>query len=91
MAKMQNLSIVEEEIFRFLRKLFQLDKKQVKSSFVVLKDKLEKYKDNPLESRSFMYLDIISWLESKIKNVPVQEVMKEKHSEATGRGKQKSA
>ena len=64
---MQNLSIVEEEIFRFLRKSFHLDKRQVKSAFVVLKDKLEKYKDNPLESRSFMYLDIISWLKVRLK------------------------
>jgi len=84
MAKMQNLSVVEEEIFRFLKKSFHLDKKQVKAAFIVLKGKLEKYKDNPLESRSFMYLDIISWLESKIKNVPVQEVMREKYKTATG-------
>ncbi len=84
MAKMQNLSVVEEEIFRFLRKSFHLDKKQVKAAFIALKGKLEKYKDNPLESRSFMYLDIISWLESKIKNVPVQEIMREKYKAATG-------
>lgn len=79
MAKMQNLSVVEEEIFRFLRKSFHLDKKQVRSAFIALKTKLEKYKDNPLESRSFMYLDIISWLESKIKNVPVQDIIREKY------------
>ncbi len=79
MAKMQNLSVVEEEIFRFLRKSFHLDKKQVRSAFVALKNKLEKYRDNPLESRSFMYLDIISWLESKIKNVPVQDIIREKY------------
>ena len=84
MAKMQNLSVVEEEIFRFLRKSFHLDKKQVKAAFIALKGKLEKYKDNPLESRSFMYLDIISWLESKIRNVPVQEIMREKYKMATG-------
>ncbi|HRQ51349.1 MAG TPA: hypothetical protein PLR74_12475, partial [Agriterribacter sp.] len=84
MAKMQNLSVVEEEIFRFLKKSFHLDKKQVKAAFIALKGKLEKYKDNPLESRSFMYLDIISWLESKIRNVPVQEIMREKYKAATG-------
>lgn len=89
MAKMQNLSIVEEEIFRFLKKSFHLDKRQVKNAFIALKGKLEKYRNNPLESRSFMYLDIISWLESKIKNVPVQEVMKEKHMEAVRRNRQK--
>lgn len=90
MAKMQNLSVVEEEIFSFLKKSFRFDKKQIKTAFVALKSKLEKYKDNPLESRSFMYLDIISWLESKIKNVPVQEIMREKYKAETG-GKRKVA
>lgn len=90
MAKMQNLSVVEEEIFRFLKKSFRFDKKQVKTAFVALKNKLEKYKDNPLESRSFMYLDIISWLESKIKNVPVQEIMHDKYKTKTD-GKRKVA
>lgn len=84
MAKMQNLSIVEEEIFRFLRKSFHLDQMQVKAAFIALKGKLEKYKDNPLESRSFMYLDIISWLESKISNVAVQDIMQQKYLQATG-------
>ncbi|MFT3704943.1 MAG: hypothetical protein QM802_21435 [Agriterribacter sp.] len=84
MAKMQNLSVVEEEIFSFLKKSFRLDKKQIKTAFTSLKSKLEKYKDNPLESRSFMYLDIISWLESKIKNVPVQEIMREKYEAKIG-------
>ncbi|MBS1750807.1 MAG: hypothetical protein JST63_12955 [Bacteroidetes bacterium] len=83
MAKMQNLSVVEEEIFRFLRKSFHLDKKQIKASFIHLKGKLEKYKDNPIESRSFMYLDIISWLESKIKNVPVQDIIRAKYKAKT--------
>lgn len=85
MAKMQNLSVVEEEIFRFLRKSFHSDMRQVKAAFISLKNKLEKYKDNPIESRSFMYLDIISWLESKIKNVPVQEVIREKYKSSVRR------
>ena len=82
MAKMQNLSVVEEEIFRFLRKSFHLDKNRLRHHSY-LKGKLEKYKDNPIESRSFMYLDIISWLESKIKNVPVQDIIRAKYKAKT--------
>ncbi|HEY8389301.1 MAG TPA: hypothetical protein VIK74_11895 [Parasegetibacter sp.] len=78
MAKMENLSVVEEEIFRFLRKSFHLNKQQIHTAFVGLKEKLEKYSSNPLESRSYMYLDITSWLESKIRNVPVQDVIRER-------------
>jgi hypothetical protein len=79
MAKMQNLSVVEEEIFQFLRKSFFLKPGKIKGAFVVLRDKLLKYEGNPLESRSFMYLDIISWLESKIEGKPVQDIMRQKY------------
>ncbi|MFP5039475.1 hypothetical protein [Parasediminibacterium sp. JCM 36343] len=74
MAKMNNLSIVEEEVFKFIRKSFSLSPQKLTPAFKSLKDKLERLEANPLESRSFMYLDIIGWLESKIINVPVQEI-----------------
>jgi hypothetical protein len=35
-----------------------------------------------LETRAFSYLDIISWLESKINNVNVQDVIREKYKES---------
>jgi hypothetical protein len=74
MAKMKNLSVVEEEIFSFLRKSFSLAPSKMIPAFQSLKERLERYKGNPLESRSFMYLDITGWLESKIQHVPVEQV-----------------
>jgi len=79
MSKMKNLSVVEKEIFIFLQRTFHLDRKQVREAFQLLRDKLKKYESNPLESRSFMYLDIISWLDSKILGIPVQEVIRERY------------
>jgi hypothetical protein len=72
---MKNLSVVEKEIFVFLRSAFALEKAALKQGFLALFEKLKRVEGNPMESRSFMYLDILSWLESKIKNVPVQEVI----------------
>jgi hypothetical protein len=83
MAKMENLSRVEEEIFRFLRKSFKLTPDQLKPEFGKLVEKLRAYEMNRFETRAFMYLDIISWLESKILYVPVQDVIREKY--LTGR------
>jgi tetratricopeptide (TPR) repeat protein len=77
MSKMQNLSVVENEIFAFLRGSFSMSRKELKAAFEQLYAKLKKIEGNPMESRSFMYLDILSWLESKIRNVPVQEVIAE--------------
>jgi hypothetical protein len=81
MAKMENLSKVEEEIFRFLRKSFKLDPAELKPEFPKLLERLKTYEKNRFETRAFVYLDIISWLESKIRNVPVQKIIREKFLE----------
>ncbi|HEY2348113.1 MAG TPA: hypothetical protein VGH64_03810 [Puia sp.] len=78
MAKMENLSLVEEEIFRFLRKSFQMNAQELKPGFSKLLERLRNYEKNRFETRAFVYLDIISWLESKIRDVPVQKIIREK-------------
>jgi tetratricopeptide (TPR) repeat protein len=84
MAKMENLSLVEEEIFRFLRKSFKLSPKELKPEFSNLLEKLKAYQKNRFETRAFVYLDIISWLESKIRDVPVHKIIREKFLERNG-------
>jgi hypothetical protein len=79
MAKMENLSVVEEEIFSFLRKAFSLSPAQLKPEFITLLNRLKQYEKNKFETRAFVYLDVISWLESKIEGVPVQAIIKQKH------------
>lgn len=79
MAKMENLSRVEEEMFAFLRRSFRVGAHALKPEFEKLLAKLRKYEGNPLESRAFVYLDVISWLESKISGVNVQDVIREKY------------
>ena len=78
MAKMQNLSVVEEEIFKFIRKSFHLSVRTIKPELEKLLVKLKTLQNNRFETRAFIYLDIISWLESKLENIPVQEVLKRK-------------
>ena len=79
MAKMGNMSGVEEEMFKFLRRSFDVGAKALKPEFEKLLEKLKQYEGNPLETRAFSYLDVISWLESKINNVDVQDVIREKY------------
>jgi hypothetical protein len=78
MSKMENLSKVEEEVFAFIRRSFKVGAQALKPEFQKLLTSLKKYEGNPLESRAFVYLDVISWLKSKINNVQVQDVIKEK-------------
>jgi hypothetical protein len=79
MAKMGNMSGVEEEMFRFLRRSFAVGAKALKPEFEKLLNKLRQYEGNILETRAFSYLDVISWLESKINGVNVQDVIREKY------------
>ncbi|MNL42518.1 hypothetical protein D3C87_1649780 [compost metagenome] len=79
MAKMQNLSTVEVEIFSFLKQSFKLTPRKLKPQFENLLQKLKPLEKNNLENRAFMYLDVISWLESKIEGIPVQQVIREKY------------
>ncbi len=83
MAQMETLGVVEEEIFRFLRKSLQLDSPaRIRSAFAILKEKLKKHEGDPFESRSFMYLDIISWLESKVAGGTIQEVIRRRYEKS---------
>jgi hypothetical protein len=79
MAKMGNLSGVEEEMFKFLRRSFDVGAKTLKPELEKLLEKLRQYEGDPLETRAFSYLDVISWLESKINGVNVQDVIREKY------------
>ncbi len=78
MAKMQNLSKVEEAMFAFLRKAFHLSPRELHPEFEKLLKKLKTMTNNKFETRAFAYLDIISWLESKVDNKPIQKIIREK-------------
>lgn len=79
MARMENLTVIEEEIFRFLRASFKNPGRQLKPEFEKLLQKIKRYEKNRFETRSFAYLDIISWLESKVYDKPMSSVIREKY------------
>jgi hypothetical protein len=79
MAKMENLSGVEEAMFQFLRRSFSLRPRELNPAFKSLLKDVRKYESDRFESRAFIYLDIISWLESKISGKAVQEVIRSKY------------
>ena len=85
MAKMDNLTVVEEEMFRFLRQNFHLSAKQMIPEFGKLLQKIKKFEKSRFETRAFAYLDIISWLESKAFNKSMAEVIKHKYLTARKR------
>lgn len=81
LIKMGELHGVQKEIFHFLRQLPFVNQAELNGGFKMLHNKLVKLANDPFEKRAFLYLDIISWLESKLENVSVQAIIREKAKE----------
>jgi len=78
LIKMDDLYEVQKELIKFVRKLGYIFPNQVKEELKKLYDRLKRYEDHPYEKRAFLYLDILSWLESHIEDRPIAEIIKEK-------------
>ena len=81
------ISAIIKVLFNFLKKSIQkygragvagMNKEALKLAFEDLLTILGPLEHNKLESRAFMYLDIISWLESKIQDKQVETIIREK-------------
>ncbi|WP_185882385.1 hypothetical protein [Blattabacterium cuenoti] len=77
-VKMDDWYIVQKKIIFFFKNIGNMFPNQIKTQFKKLKYKLLKYYFHPYEKRTFLYLDIISWLTSKIENRPIEQIIKEK-------------
>ena len=78
MLKLENFQKVHAAIFRFLRQSIYLDRTTLIPHFISLRKELIEIIEDKFERRPMLYLDIISWLESKIDNKPVEQVIREK-------------
>ena len=78
LIKMNDLHEVQKEMIKFLKILPDISPLEIKDEFRKLHSKLKLYENHPYERRAFLYLDIISYLESKIENRPVADVISEK-------------
>jgi hypothetical protein len=78
LLKMNELHLVQQRIIAFLRNLSNIYPHELKQAFIQLHQELKPFENHPYEKRSFMYLDIISWLESRIENVSVESIIRRK-------------
>jgi hypothetical protein len=83
LLKMNDLHAVQKEMIKFLRNLGNIYPHELRGEFQKLHGELKKYEEHPYEKRAFLYLDIISWLESHLKNKPVAEIIREKAMKLT--------
>ena len=79
LIKMNDLHEVQKEMIKFIKNLQHIYPHDLKDAFKELLTTLKTYEDHPYERRAFLYLDIISWLESKIENKPVSDIINQKY------------
>lgn len=83
LIKMNDMHAVQKEMIKFLRNLRDIYPTDLRNEFKKLHTELKKYENHPYEKRAFLYLDIISWLESHLYNKPVGEIVREKAKKLT--------
>jgi hypothetical protein len=79
MAKMNNLTVVEVAIFKFLKQNFSVSPRKLQPAFAILLEEIKHLEKNRFETRAFAYLDIISWVESKVYNKTMAEIINQKY------------
>lgn len=78
LKKMNDFHGVQAAILQFLRRLPKIFSYQLMDEFTGLYQSLLELTADPYEKRSFLYFDIISWLESKIQKKPVEQIIRAK-------------
>ncbi|MDX6182989.1 hypothetical protein SGQ44_11765 [Flavobacterium sp. Fl-77] len=78
LLKMNDLHEVQKEIIKFLKNLNNFYPADIKKEFKKMHVRFVELEKNTYEKRAFLYLDIISWLESKIENRKIADIIKEK-------------
>lgn len=85
MAKMKNLTVVEEAMFRFLRHSLTVPKQKLQAEMERFLETVRHLEKNRYETRSFAYLDVISWVESKVGRLPMSRVIHQKYLQSNRR------
>ena len=81
LVKSNDMGEVQKEMLSFLKKLNTIYAEDVKTELKVLYNRLKPYENRTFERRAFYYLDILSWLESKITGKSVGEIVRRKFKE----------
>ena len=85
MSRMENLTMVEEEIFKFIKNNVYESAAKLKPGLKKLLQDIKQFEKNRYETRVFSYLDIISWVESKVYEKQMSEVVHEKYLQSRHR------
>lgn len=78
LLKKHDLHLYQQYILDFIRNLSKDTRTSLRDRFVSLRTKMITLSESKYDKRPFVYFDIISWLDSKIENTTVGEVIRAK-------------
>lgn len=85
-SKMRDPSKLQKASISFFRRLLNARPDDTQKLFQDFRKKLEELKADDFEKRSFIFLDLESWVESKIQNKSLAQVVKERHERRLEQG-----
>jgi hypothetical protein len=83
--KMRKLTDVERATFDFVKHSFGYPPKQIRERLQRFHDQVKHLEQSRFETRSFAYLDIISWAESKLSGKTMESVIHGKYLQSRRR------
>jgi hypothetical protein len=81
LSKKEYLTEIEKEMFKYLRNSFSISRKELLVALNELLVKIKKLEKNAFETRVFTYLDLVSWIESKVNNKTMEHILQEKNKQ----------
>jgi len=85
MSKKKNFTVVEEEMFKFLRNRLKINKKALHTELNNFLLRVKQFEKSRHETRAFAYFDVISWVESKVQRKTMGDVVHQKFLESRKR------
>ena len=76
--KVKEQGTYHSDVLQFMKKIATTDPHKSIPVFEKFLERLRELQKNPFEKRAFVYLDMISWIESQLAGKPISEISQEK-------------
>ncbi|MDX1941590.1 MAG: hypothetical protein SFU99_13615 [Saprospiraceae bacterium] len=77
-AQAKDVSKVQKITLNFIKKLVTISPSEQKEAFANFKPELTKFIESPYDRKALLYLDVPSWVESRLRNRPLKDIKTEK-------------
>ncbi len=81
-VKMKDMTEMKDELLSFFKSFGNVNAIDLKKELKFLYERLKPYENHPYERRTFYYIDLLAWLESKITDRSMGEIVRARFEES---------